>query len=149
MIIMREISQILVPIDFTKHTDKLVEFAIYLAGKLSANIIFLNVSETFGPYAGLAHSSLDLAAEEIYAYSDKKMVILVEDNKEKCPGCVGKVVKGDVVDEIITFAKKENTDLIIIGTHGAKGIEKIILGSVAERVVKNAPCPTLTFNPFN
>ena len=146
---MREISQILVPIDFAKHTNKLVEFAIYVAGKFSANVKFLNVSETFGAYAGLAHLSLDLAAEELHAYYDKKMVSLVEDNKEKCPGCYGKVVKGDIVDEIIAFAKKENADLIIIGTHGSKGIEKIILGSVAERVVKNAPCPSLTFNPYN
>ncbi len=146
---MREISQILVPIDFDKHTNKLVEFAIYMAEKLSANVIFLHISETFGAYAGLAHPSLDLAAEELQAYSEQKMVNLVEDNKEKCAGCCGKVVKGDIVDEIISFAKKEKGDLIIIGTHGSKGIEKIILGSVAERVIKNAPCPTLTFNPYN
>jgi nucleotide-binding universal stress UspA family protein len=146
---MREISQILVPIDFDKHTNKVVEFAIYFAGKLSANVNFLHVSETFGAYGGLAHPSLDLAAEELYAYYDQKMVNLVTDNKAKCAGCSGKVVKGDVVDEIIAEAKEENADLIIIGTHGSKGIEKIILGSVAERVVKNAPCPTLTINPYH
>ena len=147
---MREISQILVPIDFDKHTNKLVEFAIYMAGELSANVNFLHVSETFGAYAGIAHPSFDMAANELRAHCEEKMANLVDDNKEKCAGCNGKVViKGDIVDEIIAYAKKENTDLIIIGTHGSKGIEKILLGSVAERVVKNAPCPTLTFNPYN
>ena len=149
---MHEISQILVPIDFDKHTNKLVEFAIYMAGKLSANVNFLHVLEVeiFGAYAGIVHPSFDLAAKELRAHYEQKMANLVEDNREKCPECCGKVViKGDIVDEIIAFAKEENADLIIIGTHGSKGIEKILLGSVAERVIKNAPCPTLTFNPYN
>jgi nucleotide-binding universal stress UspA family protein len=137
-----------VPVDFSKHTDKLVEFAVYIAGKLSAHINFLYVVETFGAYAGIAHTSLELAAKEIQDHYEQKMANLIADNKEKCLGCDGEVVKGDVVDEIISCAKKENTNLIIMGTHGSKGIEKIILGSVAERVVKNAPCPTLTFNPY-
>ncbi|MBV5318446.1 MAG: universal stress protein, partial [Desulfobulbaceae bacterium] len=49
---------------------------------------------------------------------------------------------------IVEYAEKQATDLIIMATHGAKGIEKILLGSVAERVVKRASCPILLFNPY-
>jgi nucleotide-binding universal stress UspA family protein len=58
------------------------------------------------------------------------------------------VVTGDPVDRITEIAKEKNSDLIIISTHGAKGLEKILLGSVAERVLKRAHCPVLVMNPF-
>ena len=145
---MNEISQIVVPLDFGKHTDKLVAFATYIADKLSAKVSFFHVSESYGGYAGIAHTSLDQAEKELRAHAEQSMINLIQDNKEKCSGCSGKVVNGDIVDEIIAFAKEEKAGLIIIATHGAKGFEKIVLGSVAERVVKNAPCPTLTFNPY-
>jgi nucleotide-binding universal stress UspA family protein len=145
---MREISHILVPVDFEKHTGKLVEFAIYIAEKLSAEITLLFITETLGPFAGFAHTSIDIAAAELHAYYEKKMINLLEDIKKQFPRCNGDVVEGNIVDEIIAFAQKENVDLIVIGTHGSKGIEKIMMGSVAERVVKLAPCPTLTLNPY-
>ena len=44
--------------------------------------------------------------------------------------------------------EEENANMIIIGTHGVKGLEKILMGSTAEKVVKKATCPVLTFNPF-
>ena len=57
-------------------------------------------------------------------------------------------VVGDPVDEIVQIAGAKKSDLIIIGTHGTKGLEKILLGSVAERVLKRADCPVLIMNPF-
>ena len=146
---MNEINQIVVPLDFGKHTDKLVAFATYIADKLSAKVSFFHVSEKYGGYAGIAHTSFDQAEKALRDHAEQTMKNLVEDHKEKCSGCSGRVVSGDdIVDKIITFAKEENAGLIVIATHGAKGFEKILLGSVAERVVKNAPCPTLTFNPY-
>ncbi len=145
---MQEISHIIVPVDFTPHTDKLVEFAMYVADKFSAKVTFFHVSETYGGYGGFVHTSLAEAEQELQAYSERKMKTLVENNTSKCRACSGKVVIGEPVDEIIAFAEKEQADLIFIGTHGSKGLEKILLGSVAERVVKNSPCLTLTYNPY-
>jgi len=48
----------------------------------------------------------------------------------------------------VAFARDNAVDMIIMATHGAKGIEKILLGSVADRVLKRAHCPTLVFNPY-
>ena len=53
------------------------------------------------------------------------------------------VLYGDPVNEIITFSRETNADLIVVGTKGKSGIERIVLGSVAEGVVREAPCPVL------
>ncbi len=58
------------------------------------------------------------------------------------------VAVGDVAEEIIKHAEKSGTDMIIIGTHGRKGLEKIMFGSVALGVAKGAYCPVLTVNPY-
>ncbi len=57
------------------------------------------------------------------------------------------IAVGNVAEEIIKHAEKSGTDMIIIGTHGRKGLEKILFGSVALGVVKGAHCPVLTVNP--
>ena len=59
-----------------------------------------------------------------------------------------KVLSGDVAEEIINYTESQGIDMIIMGTHGYKGLEKVLFGSVAEKVVKTAPCPVLTINPY-
>jgi len=58
------------------------------------------------------------------------------------------VLPGDAAEEIMAYASSRQIDLIIMGTHGRKGLEKVLFGSVAERVVKNAPVPVLVVNPY-
>ena len=59
-----------------------------------------------------------------------------------------KVIRtGAAFVEIIDYARSESMDLIIIGTHGRTGLEHILIGSVAERVIRKAPCPVLTVRP--
>jgi nucleotide-binding universal stress UspA family protein len=53
-----------------------------------------------------------------------------------------------VVEEINRFAAEQKADMIVMGTHGYKGLDKILFGSVAEKIVKTAPCPVLTINPY-
>jgi len=141
---MQEMKNIVVPVDFDSHTEKITSFAAFMADKLSAKLHFINVCLPFGAYGGFEHISLNNAKEELLSYSEQKMANLITDY----PGSDGKVVSGEVVDEIINFVKENNADLLIIGTHGSKGLEKILLGSVAERVIKRSPCPTLSFNPY-
>ena len=68
---------------------------------------------------------------------------LLDDSREINPGCSGEVLAGDPVDEIVRVADDRDADMLIISTHGAKGLEKILLGSVTERVVKRVHCPIL------
>ena len=59
----------------------------------------------------------------------------------------GQVLIGYAAEEILSRAKEEEVDLIVMGTHGRKGIDRILFGSVAEKVVKNADMPVLTVRP--
>jgi len=59
-----------------------------------------------------------------------------------------KVVAGDPSEEILRYIQEEGIDLVVMGTHGRKGLDKVIFGSVAERVVKSAPVPVMVVNPF-
>lgn len=148
---MQNIQQIIVPVDFHQHTEELAAFAIDIANKLGAKLTFLNVSRVMAEgavYSDVYPPSFATMDEELFGYAQKKMDALVEKSKSTCPGCEGVVLRGEVVDAIVEYVKDKATDLIIMATHGAKGIEKIMLGSVAERVLKRATCPILLFNPY-
>ena len=145
---MKETNRIVIPVDFLEATDKLVEYASYMAGKLSAVAHFVHIVHF---YAGDAMIGLPFAQEceeRLLSNSEELMSNLLTDNRERCPGCTGEVIIGDPVEKIIEFAREKDSDLIILSTHGAKGFEKILLGSVAERVLKRAHCPVLIMKPF-
>ncbi len=143
------IKKIVVPVDFSTNTDKVVEYAVSVADQLAAQVCFFHVNESFSGYDMLlVHTSFTEISKDMKKKAEERMANLVEDHKSRQAGCAGKVVSGDVVDEIIKYAKSEAADLIVIGTHGVKGLERVLIGSVANRVVKRAPCPVLTFNPF-
>ncbi len=55
---------------------------------------------------------------------------------------------GEVSEKIVDYAKEIEADMIVMGTHGYKGLEKIMFGSVAAKVVRNAACPVMTINPY-
>ena len=145
---MKEINTIVVPVDFLKTSPKLVEYAVYMAGKLSGMIHFVHAVHFYSGDAMLGIPYVQECEEKLQAIAQERMSNLIADYRERCSGCTGEVVTGEPVDKIIEFARAKNADLIIISTHGAKGLEKILLGSVVERVLKRAHCPVLVMNPF-
>lgn len=145
---MQNITKIVVPVDLQQNTEKLTEFAINIAGKLDAKVSFIHVVKPLDSYAGIVHVSWDQIERELMDHAKEKIDNLVTDNKDKCAGCSGKVSYGDSVDQILAYVQEEGASMVIIGTHGRKGLEKIWLGSVASEIVKQAPCPTLLFNPY-
>jgi nucleotide-binding universal stress UspA family protein len=135
-------------VDFSKITDILVNYSTSMAGKLSSAIHFIH-AVTFPTGDAMIGAPFAVEYEgKILADAQAKMSNLLTDNSERAPGCTGEVIVGDPVDKIIETAREKKADLIIISTHGYKGLEKILLGSVAGRVLKRAPCPVLTINPF-
>lgn len=145
---MKNSKQILVPVDFYQHTEKLVEFAIGVADEMKGKVIFLHVMESLMSYPGFRPETYKQFDAEITQHAERNMRELLSETKKKYSECTGVLLGGDVVDSIVTYVDENSIDLIIIGTHGAKGIEKILMGSVAERVLKRASCPTLIFNPY-
>ncbi len=145
---MKKIKKIVVPVDFTKSTKKLVEYAQYMAQDLRADIDFVHVVADYPEDAMVGAPFAKDYQETESGKAREKMANLVDDTNRVCPGCNGEVVYGKPIDCIVEFAKGKDADLIILGTHNAKGLEKIILGNVAEHVLRKADCPVLIMNPY-
>jgi len=145
---MKEIREVVVPVDFQQYTSDLAEFAINIATKLGGKVTFVHVIELVSYYQDLAIiSAIDIDAE-LKAKAEEKMEALVGKSATSAPDCSGTVIMGDIADTIVEYAQTNDADMIIMGTHGARGIEKILLGSIAERVLQRAHCPILAYNPY-
>ena len=150
---MTEITKILVAIDFSENAPKILEAAAYVANKFEAELCVVHVVEGLEDYSGFAipHISLEKLEEDLRKAAESKMAGFVEDEMAELKTPVpfkDKVLTGDVAEELKQYVTQENCHLIIIGTHGYKGLEKTLFGSVAEKVLKVAPCPVLTVNPY-
>lgn len=152
---MREITTILAPIDFSDNALKIAEAAVYVAGKFKARLHFVFVVQDFEDYTGFMAPPVNMInlKEEIFDSAQQQMGTFVDQIDKKMqeadiPGVQSKVLTGDIAEEIMNYGKTYNCDLIIMGTHGYKGFERIIFGSIADKVVKNACCPVMTINPY-
>ena len=141
-----EIKKILVPVDFSENSKKILEAAGYFSGKCQAKLHAVFVVQSFDDYSGffVPHMPVAKFEEEMVQAAEEKMrnFLMGYENIE------AKVLVGDVAEEIIRHAEESEMGLIVMGTHGYKGIEKVMFGSVAEKVVRSSPCPVLTINPY-
>lgn len=152
---MKDIKSILTPIDFSENAKVIADAAIYVAEKFGAKLTFVFVVQDFEDYTGFMTPPVNMLnlKEEIFDSAELQMnTFLDEKNKNReskgLPEIEGTILTGDIAEEIMQFGRKNNCELIIMGTHGYKGFERIIFGSVADKVVKNACCPVMTINPY-
>ena len=148
---MSDFSKILVPVDFSEGSKTVLRKAVYMAEKLEAKLYVTFVVEYIPSLYNLSvvpHLSSDLQEEELRHGVEKKLGKFINENLDLSVAFNSKVLSGHVAEEIIRFAEVEGVGLIIMGTHGHKGFERMLLGSVAEKVLKMAPCPVLTINTF-
>ena len=137
-------QRFLVPIDFSEYAHQALEYAIGLASKLEARVTLLHVIQIL-PLGGvdmgmpLPYTYL----QDLEAESTSSMRACLE--RVTAAGLEGEmvIVHGVPFQEIIETAKKHQVDLIVMGTHGRTGFHYLLLGSVAEKVVRLAPCPVL------
>lgn len=145
---MVQIKKILCAVDFSEASKEVASYAAYLAKSMGAEILVLYVAPSLSQYVGfhVPPSSIESFVKEIVAGADKSMEsFLAEQFKDV--RARGEVVTGYAAEEILNTAAEEKVELIVMGTHGRRGIDRILFGSVAERVVKNAQCPVLTVRP--
>lgn len=136
---------ILVPTDFSEQADQALAYAVNLAAQLDATIHLVHaitVPAAGIPELGVAYSSLmmESTAKEAQKELDARAT-LYRDRVALGPG---RVEVGDARDVIDQVAETIDADLIVMGTHGRRGLRRMLLGSVAETVVRSAPCPVLT-----
>lgn len=148
---LNDVKKILVPVDFSDNSQKVFGAAVNVAHTFGADLVCLYVVQSFyEDYDGFFTPQMPVLQfhEELQASAEKRMVQFLEENLPQ--GLVGSsvVLVGDVGEEIVAYAAAEKFGLIIMGTHGFKGLDRVLFGSVAAKVVKTAPCPVLTVNPW-
>ncbi|HSQ54531.1 MAG TPA: universal stress protein [Gemmata sp.] len=140
---MMHIAKILHPTDLSENSKPAFLVACALARDYQAELIVLHVSKPTPVYApdGIA---MPLPVEEPLELRARLAQVLPSDKKIKVQH---RLVDGDPGSEILKAAKGEGADVIVMGTHGATGLMRLLMGSVAEDVLRKAPCPVLTVRP--
>ncbi|MCL2123671.1 MAG: universal stress protein [Desulfovibrionaceae bacterium] len=143
-----ELSKILCAVDLSEHSKQVAQYAAMLAKSTGAQLIVIYTAPSLSQYVGfhVPPNTIENFVGEIVSGAEKSMETFVAENFAGLP-VVSKVLIGYAAEEIINRADEEDVDMIIMGTHGRKGIDRILFGSVAEKVVKNAKQPVLTIRP--
>ncbi len=138
-----DVKTILVPTDFSAGAQTAMDHATVLAKSFNAKIIVLHVIETFT-------YTMTEALQVVNVYELVKTAVepvldqTVQDLGEQDVTASRVLVQGKADQEIVAQAKAAGADLIVMGTHGRRGVSHAFTGSVAERVVRTAPCQVLT-----
>jgi nucleotide-binding universal stress UspA family protein len=139
-------STILCPIDFERDSMDALELACRVAKQNSATVYLLTVIGA-PPAAASALPPVGLIPDSEFEASCRSRLEALA--QEKLAGVSHQVVvvTGNAAPEILKLAAQRDIDLIVMGTHGRTGVKHFLLGSVAERVVREAPVPVLTIHP--
>lgn len=142
---MNTFTKILVPVDFTPHSDEALRVASDLAQRYGATMTLVYVYEP-----------IDYALPEGYVlYSPDQLALLTDtfekrlaEARDEAQGLGARSVdtrllQGPPAPEIVDFATQHGYDLIVLGTHGRTGLRHVVMGSVAERVLRTARCPVM------
>ncbi len=147
---MLQIREILVPIDFTETSDRALDYAVELAKLLQAHITVMHAYELpiYGFPDGALVATVDVATRISQASQEALQAAL---DKRKGCGVEMRVIlrDGPPAEEIATVAGEIKADLVVLGTHGRRGLRRAIMGSVAEEVIRECMCPVLTIHDPN
>ena len=139
-------KQILVPLDFSTPGNAVVQLAADMAGRLHGSLTLLHVHDPL-PYALPAEYELFTPEQRERLQAEIEKALAAAKRRAQTAGALEvqtKCIAGNAAEQIVEFARAGNFDLIVMGTRGRRGIQHALLGSVAERVVRTAPCAVLT-----
>ena len=143
------LGKILVPTDSSPPAEKAAHYAAQMAEQFGAEVILLHVIEPMYPYpvVGMTGMPVDVPPDPNVAQKPATEKALERQGEALRQGrsfrTRTEVRVGKAYDEIVRMAGEANADLIVIGTHGYRGVKHFFLGSTAEKVVRHAPCPVL------
>ena len=132
---------ILFPTDFSTASDAALPHAEALAKSSAARLLIVHVEEPPLAYGG---------GELYYGLpepSSERILKMLEDVRPKDPAIpfAHRLTMGDPAGEIVRIARDEQAEMIVLGTHGRTGMSRLLMGSVAETLVRRAPCPVLVY----
>jgi nucleotide-binding universal stress UspA family protein len=144
---MLTLKTVLVPTDFSEASESALRYGKAMAEAFGASLHVVHVMEDLLAHAWAAEvyvSSMPQLRDEIEKESRQRLVVLLGDDERQRLRAETALLAGNPFIEIIRYAKAHDVDLIVMGTHGRGPIAHMLLGSVAEKVVRKSPCPVLT-----
>jgi nucleotide-binding universal stress UspA family protein len=139
--------RILVPTDFTETSDRALDWAIHLASAVGASVTVMHAYEI--PVVGFPDGALIPTAEIAQRITDAArngLTALVDRNRDRGVAIDGILREGVAYEEINAVADQIDADLLVVGTHGRRGLARALLGSVAENVIRTSHRPVLTIH---
>jgi universal stress protein A len=138
--------KILHPTDFSDCATQAQALAVELAGKLDAEIVLLQVLVETPLYGEgvLSVPHVQTVYDAQRKWAEESLEARVGDLRQGGTKASWRLQVGVPFEEIVKVAEEERADMIVMGTHGRSGLNRVLLGSVAERVIRLAPCPVLT-----
>jgi nucleotide-binding universal stress UspA family protein len=145
---MAKIKKILCAVDLSEISAQVADYAKTFAKAFDAKVMVIYVAPSLTQYVGfhVPPSSIESFVGEIVSGAEKSMDTFIQEHFADVDA-EGYVANGYAGEEIIKYANEQQVDLIIMGTHGRRGIDRVLFGSVAEKIVKAAKMPVLTLRP--
>ena len=140
---MKTFSNILVPVDFGEPSERALELATDLANQSGGEITILHVFDVPASYPGMGLSPVDLLAP-MWAAGRKQLEDTLAKVKATTPRAIEETARGVPWREILASIERHRPDLVVMGTRGRRGLPRMVLGSVAEKIVRLSPVPVLT-----
>ena len=147
---MKAIRRILWPTDFSDQAARAVPWVNGMADRFAARVDLVHVlSPTLALASMTGHAAATTTAylDEMKSHATENLEAIARDDIADGVERTTTVLTGSAAREITHFARREKVDLIILATHGETGLMRLVTGSVAERVVRLAPCPVLSVPP--
>jgi len=141
-----ERKKILIPVDFSQPSKKALAWAFEYAQKVPVQLHVLHVVEKHLQFSDLSAGmdALKAELEEIRTEAEAQLAQLAGAQRDSVGQVRQHVATGKPADEIVRVADELDVDMIVMGTHGLTGVERVIIGSVAEKVVRRAHCTVVT-----
>ena len=142
-----QLGRVLVPTDFSDSSLTATRYAVDFARRFGATLHLLHVIEDPVLYLPMFESFPLPSRQEFETYAQTRLDNWILADDAETLQIERQWVHGSPFVEILRYARESDTDLIVLGTHGRGLAAHILLGSVAEKVVRKAPCPVLTVRP--
>lgn len=141
---MIQLTRILLPSDFSELSSEATKYACALTEQFDAELHVLHVDENIALPEYSVGVDWDKLALDAKKAAEAQMENLLDPTWVEGRAVVKATAQGPPFLEIIRYARKHDIDLIVMATHGRSGVAHLLIGSVAEKVVRKAPCPVLT-----
>ncbi len=141
-----EVKRILFPTDFSEGSAHAIPYVVDLTRHYNARLFIVHVIYDIAKATGwyVPHVNMDELYQDLEVNARKECERWCTEELRGYKDIEHHILRGVPQEEILRFAEEKQADLIVMGTHSRRGLERVFFGSTAERVVRNARCPVLT-----